>query len=73
METRGANGCNVHHSPSFQLTDGGPRPQIPPRNCVEIVMKLQELGLLQVIYTCNAKEFLTPEQLKREIQDEVRG
>lgn len=34
-------------------------------------MKLQELGLLQVIYTCNAKEFLTPEQLKREIQDEV--
>lgn len=34
-------------------------------------MKLQELGLLQVIYTSNAKEFLTPEQLKREVQDEV--
>lgn len=34
-------------------------------------MKLQELGLLQVIYTCNARELLTPEHLKREIQDEV--
>lgn len=42
------------------------------RNCVEIVMKLQALGLLRVIATCNAKEFLTPAQLRREIQDEVR-
>lgn len=39
---------------------------------MEIVVKLQALGLLEVIYTCNAKEFLTPEHLKREIQDEVR-
>lgn len=34
-------------------------------------MKLQELGLLQVTYTCNGKEFVTPGQLRREIQDEV--
>jgi hypothetical protein len=41
------------------------------RNCIEILMKLMELGLVQVVYTCNAKEFLTPKQLKLEIQDEV--
>lgn len=34
-------------------------------------MKLVELDRLKVIYTCNAKEVLTPEQLKLEVQDEV--
>lgn len=36
-------------------------------------MKLVELDRLKVIYTCNAKEVLTPEQLKLEVQDEVRA
>jgi len=34
-------------------------------------MKLMELDMVKVVYTLNAREFLTPEQLKLEIQDEV--
>ena len=41
------------------------------RNCIEILMKLMELDLIKVVYTLNAREFVTPEQLKLEIQDEV--
>jgi E3 UFM1-protein ligase 1 len=43
------------------------------RNCIEIVMKLVEMGLVKVVYTLNAKEYLTPEHLRLEIQDEVCG
>ena len=35
-------------------------------------MKLMQLEMVKVVYTCNAKEFVTPQQLKLEIQDEVR-
>ena len=36
------------------------------RNIVELVLKLKQLGRLELIYTTDGKEFLTPEQLVRE-------
>ncbi|TFJ84236.1 hypothetical protein NSK_004227 [Nannochloropsis salina CCMP1776] len=41
------------------------------RNCVEIVVKLCKLGRLDVIYTSDGKEILTPEQLLLELRDEL--
>ena len=35
------------------------------RNIVELVLKLKQLGRLELIYTTDGKEFLTPEQLVR--------
>jgi len=40
-------------------------------NVVEVVQKLVELGLLDVLYTMNGKEYLTPRQLLREVEDEL--
>jgi len=45
--------------------------KLSERNCVEIVSKLVSLGLLDVIYTCDGKEYLTHQQLQKEISDEV--
>lgn len=41
------------------------------RNCVELVMKLQSLKLIDLIFTRSGKEYLTPSQLILEIQDEL--
>ena len=40
-------------------------------NVVEVVQKLSELGLLEVLYTSNGKEYLTPKQLRNEVEDEI--
>ncbi|KAK2551189.1 E3 UFM1-protein ligase 1-like protein [Acropora cervicornis] len=45
--------------------------KLSERNCVEIVQKLIHLGLIEVIYTTDGKEYLTPQQLEREIKDEL--
>ena len=45
--------------------------KLSERNCVEIINKLTSLGLLEVIYTTDGREYLTPNQLEREIRDEV--
>lgn len=45
--------------------------RIPERNCIDIVKKLTDLGLIELIYTCDGKEFLTPDHLLKEIQDET--
>lgn len=45
--------------------------RLSERNCVEIISKLGELGLLDVYHTNDGKEYITPAQLSREIQDEV--
>ncbi|KAI5646041.1 e3 UFM1-protein ligase 1 domain-containing protein [Phthorimaea operculella] len=45
--------------------------RLSERNCVEIVTKLIELKLLDVIFTTDGKEYLTPQQLVREIKDEL--
>lgn len=49
--------------------------RLSERNCIEIVSKLIELKLIDVIFTTDGKEYLTPQQLVREIKDElyVRG
>ncbi len=38
---------------------------------IEVVQKLVELRLLDVLFTTNGKEYLTPRQLKREVEDEI--
>lgn len=38
---------------------------------MEIVNKLIELKLLDVVFTSDGKEYVTPQQLNREIQDEL--
>ena len=45
--------------------------KLSERNCIEIVQKLISLGLVEVIYTTDGKEYLTPQQLEREVKDEL--
>ncbi|GAB0094997.1 E3 UFM1-protein ligase 1 homolog [Sergentomyia squamirostris] len=45
--------------------------RLSERNCIEVVSLLVEKGLLEIIYTNDGKEYLTPDQLSREIQDEL--
>ena len=40
-------------------------------NVIEVVQKLVELGLLEVLFTTNGKEYLTPKQLRHEVEDEI--
>ena len=39
--------------------------KLSERNCVEIVSKLVSLGLIDVIYTTDGKEYLTHQQLQK--------
>ncbi len=43
--------------------------RLSERNSVELVMKLKELGLVELIHTTNGKQYLTPERLKKEVFD----
>ena len=43
--------------------------KLSERNCIEIVNKLVESRLLEIIYTTDGREYLTPQQLEREIRD----
>lgn len=45
--------------------------RLSERNCIEIVTKLIELKLLDVIFTTDGKEYLTSQQLIKEIKDEL--
>ncbi len=45
--------------------------KLPERNVVEIIMKLIETGKIEVIFTQNGREYVTPKQLEREIKDEI--
>ncbi|XP_026733488.1 E3 UFM1-protein ligase 1 homolog [Trichoplusia ni] len=45
--------------------------RLSERNCIEIVTKLIELKLIDVIFTTDGKEYLTPQQLVKEIKDEL--
>ena len=45
--------------------------RLSERNCVEIVSKLIELKLIDVFYTNDGKEYVTPQQLSKEISDEL--
>ena len=45
--------------------------RLSERNCIEIVTKLIELKLIDVFYTNDGKEYVTLDQLSREICDEL--
>ncbi len=45
--------------------------KLSEKNCIEIVSKLIQLKLIDVIYTNDGKEYLTHDQLVREVKDEV--
>ncbi|NWS56846.1 UFL1 ligase, partial [Chunga burmeisteri] len=49
--------------------------RLSERNCIEIVTKLIAEKQLEVVHTLDGKEYVTPAQISREIQDElhVRG
>jgi hypothetical protein len=50
---------------------GGSIQKLSERNCIEIVSRLVGLNALEVLYTADGKEYLTPQQLQREIRDEL--
>lgn len=41
------------------------------RNCIEIITKLIENKLLDVIFTNDGKEYVTPQHLGKEIKNEL--
>jgi len=43
--------------------------RISERNCIDLVRKLLETDRVKLVHTSNGKEWLTPEQLDREIRD----
>lgn len=45
--------------------------RISERNCIDIIKKLTDLNLIELIYTCDGREFLTPAHLIKEIEDEI--
>ena len=45
--------------------------KLSERNCVELVLKLIELRLVEVIFTTDGKEYLTHNQLSKEIKEEL--
>ena len=36
-------------------------------------MKLEKMKLLHLLHTCDGKEYLTPDHLTNEIQDEIQA
>lgn len=45
--------------------------RLAERNCHELVSKLIELGMIEVIYTSDGKSYLTPKELSKEIYEEI--
>lgn len=45
--------------------------RLSERNCIEIINKLIDSGLLSVVHTIDGKDFLTFKQLEKEIYDEL--
>ena len=50
----------------------GTKQRLAERNVVELVLKLKLMGKIELVYTLDGKEFLTPAQLERDIQNELR-
>lgn len=45
--------------------------RLSDQNCVEVVSLLINKGLLNVLFTTDGKEYITPEYLQKEIEDEI--
>ena len=56
---------------ALQLASARARRRLSRRSCVQIVMKLQEMGLVDLLFTRDGKEYITPKQLEREVRDEI--
>lgn len=54
-----------------RVQSAGAVQRLSERNCVEIVMKLLDMNLIDVIFTTDGKEYLTHSQLSKEIRDEL--
>lgn len=53
----------------IQQTSTNAAHKLNERNIVDIIRMIQERNLVQLIYTSDGKEYLTNEQLEREIRD----
>eukprot|EP01138_Halocafeteria_seosinensis_P008757 gb/GECG01008951.1/.p1 GENE.gb/GECG01008951.1/~~gb/GECG01008951.1/.p1 ORF type:complete len:1155 (+),score=165.69 gb/GECG01008951.1/:1-3465(+) len=47
------------------------RPKLSARNCMELVGLLQQKGYVQIVYTLDGEEFVTPSQLRKEVVEEI--
>lgn len=45
--------------------------RLSERNCVEVVSLLIKQGLINVVYTTDGKEYITPDYLQKEVEDEI--
>lgn len=45
--------------------------KLSERNCIEVVARLISTGQVEVIYTLDGKEYITPQQIEREIKNEL--
>lgn len=45
--------------------------KLSERNCIEVVGRLVTMGMLEVVYTLDGKEYVTPQHLEREIRNEI--
>ena len=45
--------------------------RLSERNCVELVSRLLDMGLVEVVHTLDGKEYVTPQYLEREIREEL--
>ncbi|XP_031634719.1 E3 UFM1-protein ligase 1 homolog [Contarinia nasturtii] len=45
--------------------------RLSERNCVEVVSLLIKQGLINVLYTTDGKEYITPDYLQKEVEDEI--
>jgi len=47
--------------------------RLSERNCVELILKLIDTNRIQVQYTLNGREYVTPQQLEKEILREIEA
>ena len=45
--------------------------RLSERNCIELVTSLNDIGLIQILYTLDGKEYVTPQCLEKEIRNEI--
>ena len=53
----------------LQATAGTNR--LSERNCIELVSRLIQTGQIEVVYTLDGKEYVTPQHLEKEIKNEL--
>lgn len=53
----------------LQATAGANR--LSERNCIELVTRLIQMGQIEVVYTLDGKEYVTPQHLQKEIMNEL--